>query len=335
VEAPLEHFHTLTFPSGAAMAESMKDAELGFMPGTQFRYSNGGYAVLGYALERACARPYADYVVERILQPLGMTSSGFDPDPEIEARMVTPYHPRRGSKELIESFHPDIGGLVPSGNLYSTVEDMARFLSLQFREDSHADNGVLDAGSLAEMHAPVWMAPDWQGGMGIGWGLGRLRDRIIVNKSGATFGTTTDAAFLPDLKLGMAVFVNSIAIAPARATRTGLELLAPIVERLQRSAPSEPATPLPADAAKYTGTYVWPEMEVELEVTLADGQLMAAVDQSLAVERVALIPLEDGRFRIQGGSTSGDIARFEVDSSGAVQRLILGPYPFGREEGKH
>ena len=44
-------------------------------PGTRYLYSNIGYAILGAALGRAAARPYVDYVRERILAPLGRRRS--------------------------------------------------------------------------------------------------------------------------------------------------------------------------------------------------------------------------------------------------------------------
>jgi CubicO group peptidase (beta-lactamase class C family) len=338
VEAPLDHFRTMAFPSGQEMAESLKDSELGFMPATQFRYSNAGFAVLGRALERAAGQPYSEYVVQRILKPLGMADSGFDADSAATERMATLY--RAGRKDSrsqaekrrqVEMFHPEIGGLVPSGHLYSSVLDMARFISLQFSEGTAAENGVLAANSVKEMHAPVWIAPDWSGGIGLGWHLRPLGKHTMVFKSGLTFGSTTDAAFIPALKLGVAVFVNSVALAPVM-TRAGLELLAPIVETLSKAPTVDEPTMGPEESEIYLGTYAWPAMQLAVEVKIVDGRLAVVADTGLSIDTAMLTPAGEHSFRMRGGSVSGDIATFELGQSGRIRLLHLGPYTFEREE---
>ena len=55
-----------------------RKTEMIFPAMTEFKYSNLGIIVLGHTLERIAGQPYAQYVTEQILRPLGMTSSGFD-----------------------------------------------------------------------------------------------------------------------------------------------------------------------------------------------------------------------------------------------------------------
>jgi CubicO group peptidase (beta-lactamase class C family) len=328
-EAPLGHFHTLRFPSGKVMAESLRDVELLFMPGTRLRYSNLGFAVLGHALERASGTKYTQYVSERILQPLGMTSSGFVSDGSQPPDAATHYRRMLDDGRWAEMFYPEnIGGLVPSGDLYSSVVDMARFISLQFRDDSADANGVLAAGSIKEMHAPVGLAPDWSGGIGIGWHLTRIGDYTAVSKSGATFGTTTDAVFLPELRLGMVLFTNSVAWAP-RMTTSSLEILAPVVERCTVTTPPL-ATKMDPAWSTYVGHYTWDKMRVAVQVKADEEGLFAVVSGGLVPESPRLIPSGEGRFRLEGSSTPDEMARFEADNTGRVTGLWLGPYHFER-----
>jgi len=51
---------------------------LDFPPGKEWNYSNSGYALLGYIIEKVTGKPYEKNVREIIFQPLGMTNSGFD-----------------------------------------------------------------------------------------------------------------------------------------------------------------------------------------------------------------------------------------------------------------
>src|SRR4051812_28507552 len=62
-----------------AMKRIVVDARtkpLDFPPGTKFHYSNTGYNLLSYVVQRAAGRPFADYVTSILLEPAGMTHSG-------------------------------------------------------------------------------------------------------------------------------------------------------------------------------------------------------------------------------------------------------------------
>ena len=137
---------------GSVTANLTRASEIGVRvpPNTQLKYSNMGYQLLGEIVARVSGRPYAEYVGERILDPLGMSSSGYPPLPDaLRARMATGYTVRQFSDELSESVAaPDNQA---EGGLISCVDDLARWVSFQVREDGGerpgaAGAGVLDAG---------------------------------------------------------------------------------------------------------------------------------------------------------------------------------------------
>jgi hypothetical protein len=165
--------------------------------------------------------------------------------------------------------------------------------------------------------------------MGLGWHLNRLRGYTAINKSGATFGTTTDAVFIPDLKLGMALFINTVANAPAM-TRKGLEILAPIVEQLEAT-PRAPASETDGDLEALAGRYVWKEMRIAVEIKIVEDALVADITGGLEPERARLVTAGDGTFRVHGGSANEEIVSFQAGESGFVEHLRLGPYWFKRE----
>jgi D-alanyl-D-alanine carboxypeptidase len=70
---------------------------LGFEPGRQSQYSNGGYLLLGAVIEAVSERSYRDYVSQQIFAPLGMTASGFEPGDRAAVpmtRLTAPGQPR-------------------------------------------------------------------------------------------------------------------------------------------------------------------------------------------------------------------------------------------------
>src|SRR5687767_11723839 len=54
-----------------------RDQPLQFKPGTKFSYSNSGYSLLGYIIEKASGKPYEKLMREVILDPAGMSTAGF------------------------------------------------------------------------------------------------------------------------------------------------------------------------------------------------------------------------------------------------------------------
>ena len=108
------------------------DKPLEFKPGTQARYSNGGYVVLGAIIEKASGQDYYAYVREHLFKPLGMASTdSYEADASVPNLAMGytrpgPSEPRRSNIYT----RPARGSSAGGG--YSTAEDMLRFgLALQ------------------------------------------------------------------------------------------------------------------------------------------------------------------------------------------------------------
>lgn len=99
-------------------------------PGTRFRYSNFGFALLGLALSRAAGRPYDDLLRERVLEPLGMSDTHVGQAPAHQDRLA-PGHDYFGARAA--SWH--MAAISPAGGLRSTAADMHRYLAAQMRPD--------------------------------------------------------------------------------------------------------------------------------------------------------------------------------------------------------
>jgi CubicO group peptidase (beta-lactamase class C family) len=132
-------------------------------PGAAFEYTGAGFALAEVVLETATGRPFADLARERVLAPLGMWSSGFDPDPALLARLATP-HDREGV-----AFEAVPWAAIAAANFHSTAEDATSFAVSLMRGDrgEPAGRGVVPPDACDRMLAPhVVDAP------GAGWGLG-------------------------------------------------------------------------------------------------------------------------------------------------------------------
>ena len=100
------------------------------MPGTRYQYSNIGYGVLGYALQRAAGTSFMDLVEDRLFEPLGMRSSTFIVGPDLWRRVAVGF--ANGADGEVNADFPALehegrGYKVPNGGVYATVGDLATF----------------------------------------------------------------------------------------------------------------------------------------------------------------------------------------------------------------
>lgn len=120
-----------------AQIAALKEDPLRFAPGTAVLYSNFGYDLLGAALANVSGKPYAELLRERVLDPLGLKDTVFNPRPEDQPRLMQG-HNFDGS--VIPPV-PTSPGIECAGGLHTTANDMLRWISW------HVDNAPSAAGA--------------------------------------------------------------------------------------------------------------------------------------------------------------------------------------------
>ena len=96
-------------------------------PGTRFEYSNLGYAILGRVISAVTGTPYADVIKARLLDPLGMSQTGYEAD-RFAPDVLAAGHRREGSGWAELPVAP-YGAFAPMGGVFSSVHDLARWVS--------------------------------------------------------------------------------------------------------------------------------------------------------------------------------------------------------------
>ncbi|WP_293851051.1 serine hydrolase domain-containing protein, partial [Steroidobacter sp.] len=99
-----------------------------FAPGERYDYSNLGYGVLGYIVERAAGRSYEQYLKQSIFVPLGMTRSSIDVGPGLEEYQAIRYD---GAGQPLPPYVATEAGSMAA---YSSAHDLAR-LGMFFLKD--------------------------------------------------------------------------------------------------------------------------------------------------------------------------------------------------------
>jgi CubicO group peptidase (beta-lactamase class C family) len=323
---PFPYWDTQVIPPIDALLATLPEMPPVFPAMTRFKYSNIGMACLGHALERIAGQSYTEYVVEHIVRPLGMAHTGFAVTEAMHADLALGYQPAtEGAAPQRAPYFPnyDIGGLAATGGLYSSVEELARFLMLQFRDDPPGGTQILDGATLREMHAPVMLRDGWAGAIGLGWWLWPVAGETVIGHPGDHSGFNAEIRLIPELKLGLALCINSNGDLGAVAKRA-CELIAPVMRRAGERA-RQTGGDAPRDWEKFTGKYG------TFEVAIERGELIGRSWETPG-ERVVFEPVSAGVFQTRGGFLTGERVTFEEDATGRVRRMRYNAFARQRSE---
>jgi len=312
------YWNDLKFPSREEMERVLNRMGVVGPPETKWKYSNVALSLAGYVVEKASGEPYADYVSRHILQPLGMSSTRVIPTRDWPA-LATGYGRRvPGSPRRVKPFL-DAAYMVPAANLASTVEDLARFASLQFRDGAAGGAQILKGSTLRDMQRIHWLEPDWKTGWGLGWGVRRKDDKTRISHGGSVPGHRTQITLLPEEKFGVIVLTNAADGDPGRYVDAAVKMVAPAVAKAAAKAEEPPKSD--PSWSRYVGTYVW-EDDIA-QVMLLDGELCIVdpSDDDPWEGRVRLEPVAPDTFRMKTGSQEGELIQFTKDGNGNVVRM--------------
>jgi CubicO group peptidase (beta-lactamase class C family) len=306
---------------------ALHEEELLAPPGNIHHYSNIGYDLLGLVIERITRERYAQYMREAILDPAGMSRSGFAPRPHAPAFVPKGY---RDGKAVIE---PPTGRDIPAGGLHTTANDLARFMRMMLAGGAIDGQRIARAETVAQMfqrqNAEVTLDLDQR--IGLGWRLGH-RDfdayGVVASHSGATIVFRSRMTLMPEQRIGVAVLANSANAAGAinAITAESLRVLLAQHHATPAATATRPAPDShPANAADYAGDYVTPLGIAEIRNGLF------GLRAHVAGRAFVLRPEGDGMrlgYRALGfipmpvPSTSFRLARISLESLGGENALV-------------
>jgi CubicO group peptidase (beta-lactamase class C family) len=279
-EGAFPYWTTHTFPSREDLQASIPTQQLFSPPGTAYRYSNLGVAVLGQVIEAVAKMPYAAFLKQAILDPLGMSSTTAAPDAATIAALAKGYQRKpstgdRRRRPLMDYY--ETGTFAPMGGVVSTLEDMTRFLAFQLTADSKGPARSTDPArplspqTLAEMHRVRFVYPSFTGGRGLGFAISRRDERNYVTHAGWIGGHRADLIVDPARRLAVVALTNADDANPALFSRKALDLFGAAID-------ATVAAPIKAKVAdpswsRYFGRYTDP-WGWEYEALVLDGGLV-------------------------------------------------------------
>lgn len=198
----MSHTSGLAFPPRKADdgAQSLKGytlalvkAPLAFEPGSDYEYGFG-ITVAGRIAEIVSGQPFDVFLQERLLDPLGMKDTTFHPDDRLRARIAKSYKTIEEGEGLVAAYNPFVTSdatvrrmTEPSGGLFSTAADLAKFYEMIRNGGLHEGKRLVSEVSLAEMTKPHTAGGKAQN-YGLGWQCNLAEKAIVPGFSANSFG---------------------------------------------------------------------------------------------------------------------------------------------------
>jgi CubicO group peptidase (beta-lactamase class C family) len=240
-----------------SLVARFRDKPLEFQSGEKWNYSNSGYVLLGYLIEKISGQSYSEFVQQNIFTPLRMKDSGYDSNSAVIPRRAAGYAPGVNGPVNAGFIHMSIP--LSAGALYSTTEDLLRW------EQGLFGGKLLSVAALAKMTKPF--KNDYAFGLAISTNHGHK----VIEHGGGIEGFNTQLSYFPDDKLVVAVLGNLNGRFPGEIAAKLADIahgvkVVPISERKEVIVP-------PKVLADYIGTYeLAPTFSIVM--TLEDGHLM-------------------------------------------------------------
>jgi CubicO group peptidase (beta-lactamase class C family) len=252
-------YHLLTHTSGisddAAKYEPgtpdklvFRDVPLNFQPGEQWAYTDLGYMVLGYLIEKISGQTYEAFVQQLIFKPLAMNDSGMFSNDAIIPRRATGYWP--GDNGIENADRPDWRIGFSAGSLYSTTQNLLRW------EEGLFGGKVLTPASLHKMITP------FKSDYACGLHVNRVGGHLMIEHDGNNIGYNSDMAYYPEERIAVIVLANLNGTVTGEMTKA----LAAVAHGEPPPIPSvHKEIRLPKEIlARYAGTYQFSQYTLEI-----------------------------------------------------------------------
>jgi CubicO group peptidase (beta-lactamase class C family) len=279
-----------------------RDKSLEFEPGTKFNYSNSGYVLLGYLIEKISGQTYGDFLQQNIFTPLGMKDTGIDSNAAILPQRAQGY--RRTPRGIEHDGYISMTIPFSAGALYSTTGDLLKW------EQGLFGGKVLKPESLAKMMTP------FKGGYGCGLFIRTVDGHKLITHGGGIEGFNTSLNYYPDDRLTVIVLGNLTGGAPDMIASN----LGKVALGQQVILPSERTAihVAPAILAEYAGTYRMTDAPIDNVIAIKDGHLTTKLANQPVLD---LFAESETKFFLK--AVDAQIEFFRDPATHAVNRLIL------------
>ena len=177
-----------------------------------FNYSNLGYIITGYAMEKATGEPWQKIIQQKILDPLGMQATTcYASKVKANSNYALPYLSENGT--FVELPYKQDNTMHAAGGMASSAEDLAKWLIMNMNEGRYDGKQIIPAASLEEILSPQINQKRRfykfeRYAYGLGWNIGMYEGNKLMHCFGSYEGFRPHVSFMPAQRIGVVVLAN-------------------------------------------------------------------------------------------------------------------------------
>ena len=310
------------FPSSKSIKEKISSQETLYPADTYFQYSNLGLTLAGEIVAKVSGTDFDTYIEKNIIKPLGLEDTRTVMPKKLYGKQLAVGHSarnRNGERPQVELFHAQ--GIGPAAGFSSTVDDLAKFASWQFRLLENGGNEIINANTLREMHRVHFLDEDWQPAWGLGFSVWRNDDKKFIGHGGSCPGYRSQLLIQSNNKVATVFMTNASGVNSRMFAQQVYKIFSPA---LKDANSEDEIKSLKPEFVKYLGHYSEAPWGGETAVISWEGELaMVGLPTTSPVKGITKLKyIEDGTFRrIRDDDKLGEEIIFETDNYGKVIRM--------------
>ncbi|HEX8843323.1 MAG TPA: serine hydrolase domain-containing protein [Pyrinomonadaceae bacterium] len=291
------------------MVRAWKDDALFGEPGKVYSYSSPGFWLAGYVIEEAGGKPYADMMEELLFKPLGMNRTTFRPLAAMTYPLALGHNAQADGKPAI--IRPAFNNVAmwPAGSIFSSVQDLSRFVTALLSEGRLEGKQVLSPTLFNRLSGKHTLIPGERDAY-YGYGLLNFEERGVrlIMHGGFSRGYGSMIQMAPEQGFAVIVLTNKSGMTLGKTTAKAKELFLQL-KPAAIDAPKKALTLSASDLKDFTGKYVngpqtWEILARGDKLFLKDAQAEYALTKTgerrlsfgdSLENDVALVPGKDGR----------------------------------------
>ncbi len=198
-EAPIGNNRDARFPSFEDHVKSISDTWLRYRVGERYAYSNLGIDLAAYILQVKSGKPFAQYMKEKVFDPLDMPNSSVDME-------FIRRHPNRAIGHQLHCKKVPLEiAMIGAGGVYTNANDLANFIQFNLNQGKKNNQTVLEENFIETMYTPLPVSKSYA----LGIVINNKKGYHILQHGGGGYGFITDMRWFPEYGIGVLILTNS------------------------------------------------------------------------------------------------------------------------------
>ena len=202
--------------SPSELIDFSKNEPIDFIPGEKYKYSNSGYVILGYIIEKITGKSYANFIENQIFKKVKMTASKYASQKEIIKKRASGYQ----KKDLYTNrMDFNLSLAYSGGGLMSTVLDMFKW------QEAIKNNVLINKETTKKAFTNYTLNNGEHINYGYGWHIKTIDNNKTFEHGGAIWGFKSMGVYVPNLDVYVIALTNCLCNSPTMITRKIAELV--------------------------------------------------------------------------------------------------------------